>query len=317
MTGSAHAKHQGARLVAPKKKRLLKLLAIVYGVVVLAVLVHAFLSMQGVGKLYALGPELVGRELTEPFEVRHLAGKTLDEALARALRQAVVLEVELADGSRALITEALGETLGTVTLPEGTTIGEGLWQTVLKPERQVRPDAKVPIRGTGDIIGFGLDLVLVVLNFFGLLCILYAFVWDPIIEMLDKRAETVRSEVEEARKQRETARSLRGKYDALMRGAKQEREELVAAGQRDGDAERRKIIEQARGEAEKVLAQARDEIGAEAARARRELRREVGALSAEIAAEILRRELRPDDHDALVREFLSKVGNGDGHAGAG
>lgn len=302
--------------MAPKKKRLLKGLAIVYGVVVLAVLVHAFLSMQGIGKLYALGPELVNRELTEPFEVEHLEGRTLEEDLAKALRGAAVLNVELADGSRALITEALGKELGAVTLPEGTTITNALWTEVLKPERAARPEAEAPIRGTGDIIGFGLDLVLVVLNFFGLLCILYVFVWDPILEMLDKRAETVRTEVGQAREQREQAHALKARYDGLMRDAKQERQELVTAGQRDGESERRKIIERAREEAEKVLDQARDEIGAEADRARKELRRHIGTLSAEIAAEILRRELRPEDHDGLVAEFIQKAGNGDASRGS-
>ncbi len=293
--------------MAPGKKRLLKVFIVVYLALVAALLVHAFSGMKGTRRLYKMTPDLVGLELAEPLEVRSLDGLVLDAARAKAFNAADVATVRLADGRQVDTDAAVGEELGVMTLPAGTKITEELWTQVLAPESSARADEDLAVTGDGNIIGFSLNLAFTVMNFVGLLCILYVFVWDPVLEMLDKRADTIRGDIEDARRRREEAKGLRAKYAELMQGAKKEREELVAAGQRDGESERQKIIERARGEAEKIIQQARGEIGAEAERARKDLRREVGGLSAEIAAEILRRELRPEDHEALVQEFLKKV----------
>ena len=302
--------------VAPNKKRLAKAFVVVYVAIAAAWFFHAVVTTRGPGREYALAPEIKDLRLTEPFETTAFAGKTLDEDTARALRRAGVPTVVLENGKEVLVDNAEGQRLRSIPMPKGTHITEDLWNLVLADEARERPAAKVFVGGRGTVLGFSLDLALVMVNFFGLLCILYVFFWDPLLAMLDHRAETIQSQLKEAKSEREEARSLRDKYAGLMQGAKKDREELIAGGQHEGEMERQKILDRAREEAEKVLARAGEDIQGEAARARRHLRREVASLSAEIAAEILRRELKAEDHEALVRDFLDKADAGNRNARA-
>ncbi|MGB2967092.1 MAG: F0F1 ATP synthase subunit B [Phycisphaerae bacterium] len=293
--------------IAPNKKRLAKVFLAVYIPIVLLWFGHAILTTKGAGRAYRLGPDLKEQHLTEPFEVRAVAGRTLDEDLARILKRAGATTVVLETGREVLVDNGLDQVLRSVILPKDTHITENLYNLVLADEARQRPDAVAYIRGRGKIMGFSLDLAMVVLNFLGLLCLLYVFFWDPLLEMLDRRAETVRSQLHEAKTKRGEALGLRDRYAGLIEGAKKEREQLIEGGEREAEAERRKTLDRARQEAEKVLERARQEIEGEAAQAKRQLRREVAGLSADIAAEILRRELRPEDHKALVQDFLDKA----------
>ena len=302
--------------VAPNKRRLAKAFIAVYVAIAAVWFFHAVVTTRGPGRQYALAPEIKDLHLSEPFEATATAGKTLDPDVARVLKRAGVPTVRLEDGKEVLVDNGVGRRLRSIPMPKGTHITEDLWNLVLADEARERPAAKVFVGGRGTVLGFSLDLALVMVNFLGLLCILYVFFWDPLLAMLDHRAETIRSQLREAKGEREEARSLRDKYAGLMQGAKKDREELITGGQREGETERQKILDRAREEAEKVLARAREEIQGEAARARRRLRREVASLSAEIAAEILRRELNAQDQEALVRDFLDKADAGNPNARA-
>jgi len=289
------------------KRRLLKVFILLYVVVAAAWVGHAVLGTRGTDKAYRLGPDLKDKHLAAPLEIRSLAGATLDEPLKRVLEHAGVGTVEVDDGLALPLRDAVGRTLRRVVLPAGALIKESLWNRVLAAERDLVSDVEVRVRGGGNIMGFSLDLALVVMNFLGLLCILYVVLWDPILAILDQRAETIRSDLDAARSKREAARGLHDKYTTLMDQAKKEREELMAAGRRDGEAERETLVGRAREEAEKVLARARDDIAGEADKARRELRREIAALSTQVATEILRREIRSEDQEALVQDFLNRL----------
>ncbi len=301
--------------MAPAKKRLLWAFIVVYVLATAGLMVHAFLGTHGRAQVYGLTREVTefkDAHLMEPLEVRALAdeGVVLDADRVQALDEAGVATVTVAGGEVVDTAQAVGRQAGVLTLPAGTKLTPALWRQVLVLEARARPALRIPIQAKGNIIGFSFTMAVVVLNFFGLLCLLYVFVWDPILGMLDARAETIRSEIDEAAAKRKEARGLRDKYAELMDGAKREREALVAAGQRDGEAERQKILDRARDEAEKLIAQAREEIGAETEKARRELMAEVGRLSTDVAGAILSREVRPEDHDALVQDFLAKVDAG-------
>ena len=319
-TGSGRERRNGkgnnAVNVAPNKRRLAKAFIAVYVAIAAVWFFHAVVTTRGPGRQYALAPEIKDLHLSEPFEATATAGKTLDPDVARVLKRAGVPTVRLEDGKEVLVDNGVGRRLRSIPMPKGTHITEDLWNLVLADEARERPAAKVFVGGRGTVLGFSLDLALVMVNFLGLLCILYVFFWDPLLAMLDHRAETIRSQLREAKGEREEARSLRDKYAGLMQGAKKDREELITGGQREGETERQKILDRAREEAEKVLARAREEIQGEAARARRRLRREVASLSAEIAAEILRRELNAQDQEALVRDFLDKADAGNPNARA-
>ncbi len=80
-------------------------------------------------------------------------------------------------------------------------------------------------------------------------------------------------------------------------------DELIA----EGEAEKKKIIEAAHREAEYIQQQAQIAIQQEIQAARDSLKDEVAELSVAAAQDIIRKKMRAEDQQRLVREFMTKV----------
>jgi F-type H+-transporting ATPase subunit b len=207
---------------------------------------------------------------------------------------------------------ARGATFDDPVLPAGTHAPEALWNEVLAAEAELRTarddlDDTVYVAGGGDIMGFDATLILVVVNFLGLLVLLYLLLWEPIMNLLDERAATIRDDLEGAAQKHAEANSLKGKYERVMLASKQERQGLIDEGRKEGEAERERIVGEAREEAEKIVARTREELEAAAEKVRGDLRREIGGLSVSLAERILAREVRPEDNQQLVDDFLAHL----------
>lgn len=304
--------------MSPQKKRVLKGLALLYVALVVVFLVYTATVSRGDGIRRTLTEKLKGPAvtLTEPVELTSLEGQAATADVVDALLTAHVTVIGTTDDPKAPVGPALVQRAATfkaAVLPPGTTLTEALWEKVLRDELTHRTEAgevpEVYVKGGGDIMGFDFTLLFVVVNFLGLLIILYLLLWEPILKVLDDRAATIETDLTTASKNREEAGSLKGKYQHLILGSKQERQELIAEGRKEGQAERQRIVGEARSEADKVIERTRGELEAAADEARRDLRKEIGGLSVELARKILAREVSEDDNRRLVEDFLAKLGD--------
>lgn len=294
--------------MSPQKRRVLKILALIYVILVIAFLAHNVMVTKGEGRLRTLDKNLVGTEteLTEPLDLRSLEGKTATPEVADALLTAGVTVIGTAQDPESPVGSSLvGKTFKDARLPAGAKLTEALWEEVLVEEAKTLPT--VYVKGAGNIMGFDLTLVFIVMNFLGLLVILYLLLWDPILKVLDDRAATIQTDLDTAASNRKQAATLKGKYEQFMLGSKQERQELIAEGRKEGESERQRIVGAAREEAEKIVERTRGELEAAAEKVRRDLRAEVGGISVELAEKILRREISEQDHEELVNDFLSRL----------
>ena len=140
---------------------------------------------------------------------------------------------------------------------------------------------------------------------FGLVFFLLAKFGFPIItEMVDKRNDTIRKSLSDAREievrvgqmAEEHARMLdetRKEQAAILREATETKSRIIA------DAK-----DQAREEAQKLLTDARAQIAADKEAALQDIRREVALLSVSIAEQILRKELSTD---AESRAYIDRM----------
>ncbi len=165
----------------------------------------------------------------------------------------------------------------------------------------------IPVKGHDKIIGINLTLPFVALNFLFLVVLLYGILWEPILKILDERAEIIRVDLETAQTERTDASELKGQYTDQLAKINQERVALIDRGRKEGYEERERIVGEARAEAEKVVASGKAEIEAATEKARKELMAQISDLSADMATEIIRREIRPADHKALIDGFVAKM----------
>lgn len=307
--------------MSPQKKRLLKLLGLAYVGLVILFFVYTAMVTKGEGIRRTLTDGLVGPDtvLTEPLELDAIEGTAATQKVVDALTSAGVTVISVAGPDGKAVKDTVGTNLvqrqvkfHDASLPAGTRLTEALWKEILRSEVALRKAEneeaiRVYVKGAGGIIAFDATLVFVVINFLGLLVILYLLLWDPILKMLDDRAASIKGDLENAAKAREDAASLKGKYQQLLIGSKQERQELIAEGRKEGQAERQRIVDAARQEADKVIDRTRQELEAAAEKVRRDLVREIGGLSIELARKVLAREVREADNRQLVEDFLAKL----------
>jgi len=150
-------------------------------------------------------------------------------------------------------------------------------------------------------------LLWTIITFIVLLLILWKAAWKPIVEALDARAEKVRGDIESAEKSRLEAERLFAEHKAMMDKAKEEAASIIAEGKADAERLKNSIVEKANQEAKDLIERARREINLAKDKALAEIQTEVVAISTDIAAKIIAKNLKVEDQKALVEEALQKI----------
>lgn len=155
----------------------------------------------------------------------------------------------------------------------------------------------------------GIGNALVTLVIFGIVVyVLGTRAWPPLLAALNEREKTIRSSIENARREREESAKLLAQYQVQLDKARQEATAIVEEGRRDAEVVRRKLNDDARREADETIARAKREIQLATDAAIKELYDKTADLAVQVAGGIIRKELKADDHRALVKESLERMG---------
>lgn len=168
--------------------------------------------------------------------------------------------------------------------------------------------APVLAAGDGDLLGIRYDTALFsVIVFVGLLVILRAKAWGPILEGLQKREETIRTSLEEARKSREEMLKMKADFQKEMAQAQQEIPKLMEEARRDAEALSTEIRAKAAAEIQAERDRQRREIEVAKDQAIKELWEQAAQLATLISAKAIGRSLTEEDHRRLIDESLAEM----------
>ncbi len=146
-----------------------------------------------------------------------------------------------------------------------------------------------------------------VLNFAIIAGILYWLLADKIKSFFGGRREEIRTALEEARRAKEEAQRKFEEYSAKLDKATEEIDGVYAMIKSQGEAEKQKILEDAKKAAEKMKEDTQARMEQEIQKASRQLRLETIQLSVQVAEDILKRNIKPEDHESMVKDYLDKV----------
>lgn len=147
-----------------------------------------------------------------------------------------------------------------------------------------------------------------VLNFVVLVGILFwALKKANVKGSLADRQVQIENNLREAKEAREAAENKLKEYTEKLSKANQEVEALREAMLKEAEAEKLRIIAEARIAAEKVAVQAAQAADQEVLRARTELRIEAARLAVELAGNKISGAVQKADHDRFVQDYLGKV----------
>lgn len=143
---------------------------------------------------------------------------------------------------------------------------------------------------------------------FGLvLWVLGKFAWGPLLDTLKQREDFIRESLESAKADRDAAETRLQEYEERLNEARAEATAIVEEGRRDAEVLRHRIEEEARGETDKMIERARREITIARETAVKELYELSGRLATEIAGRIVGRELKPEEHERLIRDSIAEM----------
>ena len=95
-----------------------------------------------------------------------------------------------------------------------------------------------------------------------------------------------------------------------MQEAKNKANEIMSTAQKTAAVQSEEMIREATQQAATIKTKAEKDIAMEKAKAVNEIKDEIGSMAMEIAGKAIGRELREEDHEQLINEFIANVGEG-------
>jgi F-type H+-transporting ATPase subunit b len=144
-------------------------------------------------------------------------------------------------------------------------------------------------------------------TFLILVALLGKFAWRPLLEALDRREETIRKSLEEARAARQEMERVRAESGEILAAARVEADAIVSRTRADAARLSEELRQKARSDAENILRNAERQIEAETSRALQAIRHEAADLSVTIASKIIRRNLTREDNERLIADTFNEI----------
>lgn len=151
------------------------------------------------------------------------------------------------------------------------------------------------------------DYVWLSLNLTLFLYILQRFVGRPMGTFLESRREGIAEELQNARRQLEEADRLQAEVAKRLGDLEQEVATLKDRAVADGDAEAAKITEQTKVEEERFLRRVDEEMARREAETRDRLARDTATLTAELARDLLEKEMTDEDRRRVFERSLEAM----------
>jgi F-type H+-transporting ATPase subunit b len=145
------------------------------------------------------------------------------------------------------------------------------------------------------------------LNLSAFLYLIARFVGTPVLGMFDARGEKIREELEQARQKLAEAETLKSQVLARLETMETEVAAIRERAESQGRTEAEEITAQAGAEEERFLKRVEDEITRRHEETRKQLAREAADLTAAIAAELLQKQMTPEDRRQVFDRSLDAL----------
>ncbi len=145
------------------------------------------------------------------------------------------------------------------------------------------------------------------ITFFVLLIVLYKTALKPLLSSITNREDSIRNDIDEAKKARDEAEELLVKHKKMIAEADKEGQRVLNEAQELGKKSREEIVEKAREEATLVVEKAKIEIEKQRDDAIKELKSEVVDLAIGAAEKILAQAIDKDVNKKVVDDYISSM----------
>jgi len=150
-------------------------------------------------------------------------------------------------------------------------------------------------------------LVAQLVSFTLLLVVFRAFLYKPVIRMLDERKKRIQEGLDATEEAKQRLSQTEQEVAKELEKARQQGQEQIAQAQQIAARIQEDARQGAREEAEQLLARARSEFELEKNNAIAALRREFASFTIGAAERVIKEELNPEKHRRLIEEVLAEA----------
>ena len=151
------------------------------------------------------------------------------------------------------------------------------------------------------------SLLMHLVNIVILYIVFRLLLYKPVAKFMKSRQERFAKEREELDAEKAEADAIRAQGDEILHKARSDAETQVAQIMAQADTDAKSIREEAQKQAGVIIENAKQEAQEEKRRQLEAMHDQVMELSVALASRILEREIKPEDHQKLMEEFLSEV----------
>ncbi|HDM43336.1 MAG TPA: ATP synthase F0 subunit B [Firmicutes bacterium] len=137
--------------------------------------------------------------------------------------------------------------------------------------------------------------------------LMYRFVYNPVIRMIDERRRKVEMEVEDAEKKIKDAETLKGQYEKKISEIHKEIEQMKKDAEFKANEIRNKIISDAQEEANRIIEYTKRRTEEERKRLMEDVRNYAVDLSIIVARKILEEKIDKKSDRRLAERFLDEM----------
>ena len=152
------------------------------------------------------------------------------------------------------------------------------------------------------------DAVLLAIAVFGMFLFLSYMLFNPAREMLKKRQDKVKNDIDSAEKSREDAAKLKEEYENRLREIHKEEDAILSAARQKALENETKIIDQAKAEAANIIERANHQAELEMKKAQDEIKKEIITVASMVAGKAVSEKLDIEIQDSLIDDTLKEIG---------
>ena len=153
------------------------------------------------------------------------------------------------------------------------------------------------------------DATLTAISVFVLFLLASYLLFNPARELLKKRQDKIKDDIDTANKDKEDAAALKADYDAKIKDIQKESEEILSEARKKAKANEAQIIAEAKEEANRIIKNAENEALLEKQRAYDEMKQEMISIAPLMAGKVVAQSIDTTIQESLIEETLKEVGD--------
>lgn len=135
------------------------------------------------------------------------------------------------------------------------------------------------------------------------------FLFEPVQNILAQRQKEVGALYTAAEEAKAYAEQNKAEYSEKLLAANEEASRIVRTATERAGKQGDEIVQEAQKQAQALLKKADDDIARERVKAMNEIKNDISQMALDIAEKVVEKEIRPEDHKALIEDFIAAVGD--------